>query len=182
MVLMACADLVGGTTEQSCIIANLICQYQLYKTLSNCLHRTLDVPQPFLLFIAANVALAGCLGWKWSLWPVPTWLVVQRSKAVFLITLNVSINDMKHFRAVYIIPQPCHSHFWRWFLSIWPELDDLALNGTYGLCQLGWWYNEEKLYFPWLYLIVSMIWTPSELYPPQLCHSHFCCWLLQIWP
>ena len=30
---MVCANLVGGTTEQSCIITELICYYQLYEVL-----------------------------------------------------------------------------------------------------------------------------------------------------
>ena len=34
-------------------------------------------------------------GLKWSLWPVPVWLVVQRSKAVFLLNLYNSINYTK---------------------------------------------------------------------------------------
>ena len=33
---------------------------------------------------------------------MPTWLDVQRRKAVLLLTLNVSINDMKHFESVCI--------------------------------------------------------------------------------
>ena len=64
MELMACASLVGGTTEQSVIFPDLTCSYQLYVTLMNCLHHTSAVPQPFLLLIAANLALAGFLGWN----------------------------------------------------------------------------------------------------------------------
>ena len=81
------------------------------KDSQNCLHHTSAVPQPYLLLIAGNLTQAGFLGWKWSLWPVPTWLAVQRSKAVFLLNLNISIIDMKHWRTVWITPQPCHSHF-----------------------------------------------------------------------
>ena len=83
--------------------------------LDNCLHHTSAVPQPLLLLIVVNLVLAGFLGRKWSLWSVPTWLVVQRGKAVFIMTLNVIINDMIHFRTVSITPQPCHSHFCCWF-------------------------------------------------------------------
>ena len=32
------------------------------KYFQNCLHHTSAVPQPFLLLIAANLALTGCLG------------------------------------------------------------------------------------------------------------------------
>ena len=81
------------------------------KHFRNCLHHTSAVPQPFLLLIAANLALAGCLGLKWSLWPVPTWLAVQRSKALFFLTIYDSINHMKYFQTVCITPQLCHSHF-----------------------------------------------------------------------
>ena len=68
------------------------------KHFPNFLHHTSAVPQPFLLLFAANLALTGFLGWKWSLWSVPTWLEVQRSKAVFILTLYDSISYMKYFR------------------------------------------------------------------------------------
>ena len=85
---------------------------------------------------------------------------------------------------VCITPQPCHSHFCCWFLPIWPKLDVSAENGAYGLCRIGWRYNRAKLYFSWPYMIVSMIWNNYETVciTPQPCHSHFCCWLLPIWP
>ena len=86
------------------------------------------MPQPFLLLIAANLALAGFLGWTWSLWPVPAWLVVQQSKAVFFLTFYDSINDMKYCRTVCITPQPRHSHFCCWWLPIWPKLDVYTIN------------------------------------------------------
>ena len=90
------------------------------KYLRNYLHHTSAVPQTFLFLIAANLALAGFLGWKWSLWPVPTWLTVQRSKAVFLLILYDSVNDMKHCLTVSITPQPCLIYFSCWLLPIWP--------------------------------------------------------------
>ena len=45
----------------------------------------------------------GARRWIWS---VPAWLALQRSKAVFLLTLHDSINDMKHFQNLYITPLP----------------------------------------------------------------------------
>ena len=93
------------------------------KYFRNCLHHTSAVSQPFLLLVAANLAQDGFLGWKWSLWPVPTWLAVQRSKAVFFLIFYYSINDIKFFLNVLITPQPCHSHFCCWLLPIWPQLD-----------------------------------------------------------
>ena len=120
MELIACAYFVGGTTEQSCIFTELIWYYQWYETLLNCIHHISAVSQPILLLIAANMALAGFLGWKWSLWPVPAWLAVKRIKYVFLLTLYDSINDMKHFWTVCITPQPRHRHICCWWLPIWP--------------------------------------------------------------
>ena len=120
MELMACADLVCGSTEQSCILPDLIWYYQWYETLPNCLHHTSAVPHPLLLLVAANLALTGFLGRKWSLWPIPAWLAVQRRKAVFLLTLYDIINYMKHFWNVSITPQLCHIHYCCWMLPIWP--------------------------------------------------------------
>ena len=119
MELMACAELVGSTKEQSCLFPDLIWYYQWYETLQNFIHYTSAVPEPFLLLIAANLALARCLGWKWSLWPVHAWLAVQKSKDVFFLTVNISINEMKYSWTVYITPQPCHSYFCCWLLPFW---------------------------------------------------------------
>ena len=102
-------------------------------------------------------------GLKWSLWHVPTWLTVQRSKAVFFMTLHVSINDMKHYWTVCITPQPRHRHFFCWWLPILHKLDFWAENGAYGMCRLGWRYNGANLYFSRTYMLASMIWNPSEL-------------------
>ena len=120
---------------------------------------------PFLLLIAAKLSLTGWLDWKWRLWPVPTWLAVQRRRAVFLMTLYYSINDMKYFRINTIAPQPCHSRVCWVLLQIWPMVVILAENGAHGMCRLGGWYNWENLYFSWCYVIVSMIRnTPKCLY------------------
>ena len=80
------------------VFFNELKYYQLYEILLKFLHHTSALPQPFLLLIAVNLALAGYLGWKWSLWTVLTWLAEQRSKAVFFLTLYHSINNMKYFR------------------------------------------------------------------------------------
>ena len=122
MYLMASANFVGGTTEKRCIFPGLICYYQWCETLPNCLYHTSAVPQPFLLLIAANLALAGC----------------------------------------------------------WAE------NGAYGLCQIGWRYNGEKLYFSWLYMLVSIIWNNSGLSAPHLGRATAifvfdCCQVGPIW-
>ena len=138
------------------------------KHLQNFLHHTSAVPQPYLLLIATNLAQAGFLGWKWSLWPVPDWFVVQRIKALFFLTLYNIINDIKYFLNVCITPQRCHSPFCCWLLPIWPKLDFWAEHGAYGQFRLGWWYNGAKLYFSWPYMIVSIIWNSSSLSPSHL--------------
>ena len=62
MELMTCSGLVVGTTDKNCLFTDLIWYYQWYEILTNCLYYTSAVSQPFLLLIAANLALAGCLG------------------------------------------------------------------------------------------------------------------------
>ena len=118
---------------------------------------------PLLLLIAANLAKAGFLIWKWSLWPVLTWLAVQRKKSTFSLTLYNIINGTKHFQTVFITPQPCHSHCCCWLLLVWPKLDFWSENVAYDLCWLCWQYNRANLYFFWLYMIFSMIWNTSKL-------------------
>ena len=120
MELVACANLVGGITEESCLFLTLYDSINNMKCFWFFFHYSSAVPHPFLLLIAANLAQAGFLGWKWGLWSVPDWLDVQRSKAVFFLTLNYIINDMKYFWNFCITPQPCHIHFCCWLLPIWP--------------------------------------------------------------
>ena len=103
MDLIECVDLVGGTTDHSFLFPYLIWYNELYEFPPNCLHYTSAMPHPFLLLIAANLVLTVFLGWKWSLWPVPTWLELQRRKYFFSMTLYDTINYMKHFQNVCII-------------------------------------------------------------------------------
>ena len=113
MEIMACADLVGGTTEQLCFFPDLIWLYQWYETFPDCVHYTSAVPQPFLLLITANLAQAGWLGWKWGLWPLPAWLVVQRIKDVFywsymivamiLNNSELSASHLRHATAIFVV-------------------------------------------------------------------------------
>ena len=95
---------------------------------------------------------------------------IKEQICIFL-TLYDSMNDMQHFWTVCIRPQPCHIHFCCWLLPMWPKLDFWAENGAYGLCRLGWRYIGAKLYFPWHYMIVSMIWNSSELSASHLSRS-----------
>ena len=121
------------------------------KHFQNCLHHTSVVPQPFLLLIAANLAQAGFLGWKWSLWPVPALLAVQRIKALFFVTLYDSINDMKHFRNCLhhtsAVPQPfllliatnlALAGFLGWKWSLWPVPDWLEVQRIKAVFFLAW--------------------------------------------
>ena len=95
MELTACVDLVGGTTDQSSLFTDLTSSYQLYETLPDCFHHTLAMPQPFLLLIAPNLALAGWLGLKMELMACAN-LVGVTMDHVFFFNLYDSINDMKH--------------------------------------------------------------------------------------
>ena len=156
--------------------------YQWYETILKCLHHTSVVPQPFLFLIGAK-ARGWFLGWKCSLWPVPTWLVVHQSKTVFLLTLYDSINDMKYLWTVSITSQSRHSHFCSWWLLICHKLDVWAENVAYGL--LTWLTVHQRKYVFLLnlyYSIDDMKHFQNFCNTPQPCHSHFCSWLLPIWP
>ena len=163
MELMACAGLVGGTTEQSCLFPDPIWYYQWYEILMNCLYYTSGLPQPFLLLISANLAQAGFLGWKWTLWPSGLVGGKTEQNCLFSWPYILLSRIWNTSETVCITPQPCHSHFCCWWLPIWPKLDFWAENGAYGLCWLGWRYNGAKMSFYWPYMILSMIWNTAEL-------------------
>ena len=149
------------------------------------------MPQPFLLLIAGNLALAGILGWKWSLRPVPTWLAILRSKAIFLLTLYDSKNWfeilLKCLHYTSAVPQPFMLLIaanlaltgllgWKW--SLWPVLAWVEV-------------QRSRAFFSWTYMLVSMIWNTPELSALQ--HSHDtaifvvdCCqfgpsWMFPVW-
>ena len=180
--LMAYAAFVDGTTEQSCRFPDQVWYYLGYEIFPKFLHHTSAMPQPFLLLIAANLTLPGCLGWKWSLWPEPAWLAVQRSKSVFFLTVYDSINDMRYFRNFLYhtsaLPQPlllliaanfALAGFLGWKWSLWPVLTWLAVQ------------RSKAVFFLPLYdSINDMKQFISVFITPQPCHSHFCCWLLPI--
>ena len=109
---------------------------------------------PKLDFWAENGAYSMCrLGWRYNGANLSfSWPYIKVS-----IILNTS-------ETACITPQPCHSHFCCWLLPIWHKLNFWAENGAYGLYRLGWRYNGEKLYFPWPYMIVSMIYNTSETF------------------
>ena len=62
MELMVCAGLIGGTMDKYVFFLTLYDCIKYMKYFRNCLHHTSAVPQPFLLLIAANLALDGFLG------------------------------------------------------------------------------------------------------------------------
>ena len=73
---------------------------------------------------------------------MPACLEVQRSKAVFFLTLYDSINDMKYFQNCLhytsAVPQP----FLLLIAANLAQAGCLAENGAYGLCRLM--YNGDS--------------------------------------
>ena len=149
MELMVCADLVRGTTEKSCLFPDLNFSINDMKYFRNRLYHTSAVTQPFVLLIGANLAQAGFLGWKWSLWPVPNWLAVQRSKYIFFLALYDSINDIKNLRnCLYqtsALPQPFYlliaanlaqAGFLCWKWSLWSVPTWLVVQRSKAVCFL----------------------------------------------
>ena len=175
MELMACADLVGDTPEQSFFFLtfyNIINDMKHFQTVCiapqpchSCFCCCLLPIWPKFNFRAENGAYGLCrLGWQYNRanmyfsWPY-----------MILSMIWKPLNCLHHISAV---PQP-----FLLLMHVWAE------NGAYGLCRLGLWYNRAKLYFYWTCMILSMIWNTSEMSVLHLtCHSHFCCWLLPIWP
>ena len=62
----------------------------------NFLHYTSAIPQPFLLMIAAKFLSSWIFGLNMELIACAALVGEQQSKAVIFLTLNSSINDMKH--------------------------------------------------------------------------------------
>ena len=95
---------------------------------------------------------------------------IEKECSIIFLMMNLyeNINYVKHFWTVWFIHQPCHSHFCCWLLPIWPKMDVWAENGAYGMCRLGWQYNEAKLSFSWTTMLLLMIWNTSELSPLHL--------------
>ena len=60
-------DWLAVQRKQSVLLLSLYDSINDIKYFRSCLHHTSAVPQPFLLLIAANLALAGCLGQKMEL-------------------------------------------------------------------------------------------------------------------
>ena len=103
------------------------------------------------------------LGLKWSLWPVPTWLAVQRRKTVFFMTLYNFINAMKHLRSLCITTQPCHSHFFHWWPPIWCKLNSRVEMELMVCADLVGSTTEQNWFFLTLYNSMNYI-KHSELY------------------
>ena len=116
--LMVCAHLVGGTMEQSRLFNDLIWEYQWYETLMNCLHHTLAVPQPLLLLITANLALAGCLG--------------RITDVMWYYHLYKTLLNCLHYNPA--VPQP----FLFLISANFALAGFLGWTGAYGLWWLGW--------------------------------------------
>ena len=157
MELMACAGLVGGKTEQSCIFPDLICQYQWYETLPKLSALHLSRATAVFVVDCCQFGPSWIFGLKWSLWSVPALLEVQRSKAVFFLTLYDSINDMKHLRNCLhhtsAVPQPflfvdCCQFVHSWIFGLRMELmicAGLVRGTTEQICifpDLIWYYQR----------------------------------------
>ena len=122
-------------------------------------------------------------GLKLSLWPVPDWLAVQLSKAVFFLTLHVSINDLIDCITVCIITQPCHSHFCCWLLPIWPLLGFGLKMELMTCADLVGATTSKTVFFLTLHVSINdMKHFLTVCITPQPCHSSVCCWLLPILP
>ena len=105
-------------------------------------------------------------------------------KAVFFLTLYDSINDMKQFWNVCITSQLCHSNFCCWLLPICPKLNCLGWKRS--LWPVATWLEIQWIKDVFLLTLYDRIidmknfWTVCIIAQP--CTSHFCCWLLPIWP
>ena len=88
---------------------------------------------------------------------MPTWLVVQRSKAVFFLTLYDSINDMKYLRNFLHHTSAVSQPFLLLIAANLGLAGFWAENWAYAMCRLSWRYNGAKLSFSWPYMLVSMI-------------------------
>ena len=163
----------------------------------NCINYISAVPQPFLLLIAANVALAGCLGLKWSLWHVPDWLAVQRSKAVFLLTLYVSINDMKYFPnclhhtssvlqpfLLLIAANLAQARFLGWKWSLWPVPDCSAVQRSKAVFFLALYdsINDMKYFRNCLHHTSAVPQPFLLLITVNLALAGFLGWKWSLWP
>ena len=146
--LMVCASSVGGTTELSCLFLTLYVSINDMKYFWTVCITSQPCHSHFLL-IAANLALAGFLGWKWSIWPVLNWLAVQHIKyfsslhyrlvSMIWNTFELSASHLSCAIAVFVVD--CCQFGPNWLF--WTE------NWAYDLCQLGWRYNRASMSFSW---------------------------------
>ena len=134
------------------------------------MHQTSAVPQPFLLLIAANLALTGFLGWKWSLWSVQ---IFRKCFISLILSYKVRKKTALLRYTANQVGTGHKLHFCCWFLPIWPKLVFWAENGAYGLCQICSRYKGAKLFFSWPYMLVSMIWNTSEIFVSHLIRATF---------
>ena len=128
---------------------------------------------PKLDFWAENGAYGLCqLGWRYN-----------GAKVYFYWPYIIESMIWNTYENVSITLLPCHSHFvvdWCQFGPSWSfglKMELLAYAGLVG----G---TTEQIYiFLTLYECINYMkyfWNVSIT--PQPCHSHFCCWLLLIWP
>ena len=184
MELLVCATSVGGTTEQICLFLTLYDSINDMKFL-----RTVAItPQPchshfccWLLpiwpkldFWAENGAYGLCrLGWRYNVaklyfhWP---YMIVS----MIWNTSEISALHLRPATAISVVG--CCQFALNWMFGLKMEL--IACAGLVGGT------TEQRYLYYWPYMIVSMIFNTSETVPitTHPCCSHFCCWLLPIWP
>ena len=117
--------------------------------------------------MAANLAQAGCLGWKWSChigwryngaklylsWP---YMVVS----MIWNTYKLSASQLSHATAIFLLMAAnlALAGFLGWKWSLWPVPARLAVYWRISV-------------FSWPYMIVSMIWNTSELFALHFSHA-----------
>ena len=144
----------------------------------------------YLIRATAIFVVDGCqfgpswiLGWKWSLWPVPTWLAVQQREYLFsrsymivsMIWNSSELSALQIIRATAIFVVYCCQFGPNWNFGLkwrlWPMPAWLAVQRNKAVFFLTFYDSSNDMKLLWTLCIT-----------PQPCHSHLCCWLLPIWP
>ena len=120
----------------------------------------------------------------------------RKKQQLFFLALHDSINDMKLFLTLCIIPQPCQCHFSCWLLPIWPKLD--FLGWKWSLWPMPAWLAVQQSKYVFFLTLYDSINDRNLIcnfcITPQPCHSHFFLiaanlalaaslgWKLSLWP
>ena len=161
---------LAAQQSKNCTFTELIWKYQWYEILPTCLHHTQPHHSHFccwllpiwakLYFWAENWAHGLCQIGHWynrgdlsSSWP---FIIVS----MIWNTSELSASHLSHPTAIFVVDAcqfgPRWMFGWKWSLlpvSTWLEL------------------QRTKLYLPWPYMIVLIIWNNSEMSALQLSHT-----------